>query len=367
LTDLQHTEHKPMFTRGPSLGTRLFLLVIASISLMVLDHQRDALGSLRSGLSVAVYPIQVLVDLPFRVTGWTAETFSTRTRLLAENRRLRAESLESRVRLQRLAALEAENSRLRALLKSTPAVVDRVLVARILAVDLDPFRHRLVIDKGGRQDVYEGQAMLDADGIVGQITRVGPISSEAILISDPGHAIPVEVNRNGLRTIALGTGDSSRVTLPFLPNNADIEPGDLLVSSGLGGAFPAGYPVAEVVQVERRPGEPFMAVEAEPTGALIREREVLLVWGKATPDEGPLPADAVVSDDAPETAPGAVEPADAAAGADSPAVVAAENADGPEAGAEGELTAAEEGTPPDRAPGGASGDETAGDDPEPRP
>jgi rod shape-determining protein MreC len=268
-----------MFTRGPSLGMRLVLLAVASVLLMVLDHQRDAMRSVRAGLSVAVYPIQVLVDLPFRVASWTTESFSTRTRLIAENRRLRAESLESRVRLQRLAALEAENSRLRALLDSTPAVADRILVARILSVDLDPFRHRLVIDKGARQDVYEGQAMLDADGIVGQVTRVGPISAEAILISDPGHATPVEVNRNGLRTIALGTGDSSLVRLPFLPNNADVETGDLLISSGLGGTFPAGYPVAEVSKVERRPGEPFMAVEAEPTGALIREREVLLVWG----------------------------------------------------------------------------------------
>ena len=197
-----------MFTRGPSLGMRLVLLAVASVLLMVLDHQRDAMRSVRAGLSVAVYPIQVLVDLPFRVASWTTESFSTRTRLIAENRRLRAESLESRVRLQRLAALEAENSRLRALLDSTPAVADRILVARILSVDLDPFRHRLVIDKGARQDVYEGQAMLDADGIVGQVTRVGPISAEAILISDPGHATPVEVNRNGLRTIALGTGDS---------------------------------------------------------------------------------------------------------------------------------------------------------------
>ena len=279
-----------MFTRGPSLGMRLVLLAVASVLLMVLDHQRDAMRSVRAGLSVAVYPIQVLVDLPFRVAGWTTESFSTRTRLIAENRRLRAESLESRVRLQRLAALEAENSRLRALLDSTPAVADRILVARILSVDLDPFRHRLVIDKGARQDVYEGQAMLDADGIVGQVTRVGPISAEAILISDPGHATPVEVNRNGLRTIALGTGDSSRVTLPFLPNNADVETGDLLISSGLGGTFPAGYPVAEVIKVERRPGEPFMAVEAEPTGALIREREVLLVWGNPARGQA-LPAE----------------------------------------------------------------------------
>lgn len=319
-----------MFTRGPSLGARLFLLGVASVLLMVLDHQRDTLQSLRAGLTVAVYPIQVVVDLPFRLSGWTVENFSTRTRLLAENRRLRAESLESRVRLQRLAALEAENSRLRALLESTPAVADRVLVARILSVDLDPFRHRLVIDKGGRQDVYEGQAMLDADGIVGQVTRVGPITAEAILISDPSHATPVEVNRNGLRTIALGTGDSSRVRLPFLPNNADVQTGDLLVSSGLGGAFPAGYPVAEVVTVERRPGEPFMAVEAEPTGALIREREVLLVWGNPPAAEEP-PVDVLEEPPAEATA-----DADTPAADDEPATESTAAADGDEPAADGD-------------------------------
>jgi rod shape-determining protein MreC len=205
--------------------------------------------------------------------------------------------------------------------------------------------------------------MLDADGIVGQITRVGPISSEAILISDPGHAIPVEVNRNGLRTIALGTGDSSRVTLPFLPNNADIEPGDLLVTSGLGGAFPAGYPVAEVVKVERRPGEPFMAVEAEPTGALIREREVLLVWGNTAPGEDTPPDDATGPGDAIETAAGAAELADAAVGADGSAVVAAENAEGSGGTADGSTTNPDDATPASA----AAGAEAVGDDPEPRP
>lgn len=267
-----------MFTRGPSLGMRLSLLLVVSVLLMVLDHQRGALQSVRSTLSVAVYPIQFAVDLPFRIADWTATTLSTRSRLQDENRTFRREQLENQVRLQRLEALEAENARLRALLESSPDVADRVLVARILSVDLDPFRHRLMIDKGSLNDVYVGQAMLDAEGIVGQVTRVNPLSAEAILISDPGHATPVEVNRNGLRTIALGTGHGSWVNLPFLPNNADIREGDLLVSSGLGGAFPPGYPVARVAQVIRRPGEPFADIRAEPTGALIREREVLLVW-----------------------------------------------------------------------------------------
>lgn len=267
-----------MFTRGPSLGTRLFLLLIVSVLLMVLDHQRGALQSVRGALSVVVYPIRFAVDLPFRLYHWAGDTMSTRSRLQKENRVMRRERLENLVRLQRLDAVEAENARLRALLDSSPEVAHRVLVARILSVDLDPFSHKLLLDKGGIHEVFVGQAMLDADGIVGQITRVDPLYAQAILITDPGHATPVEVNRNGLRTIALGTGDATRVNLPFLPNNADIMEGDLLVSSGLGGAFPPGYPVARVVSVDRRPGEPFADIDAEPTGALNREREVMLVW-----------------------------------------------------------------------------------------
>ena len=289
-----------MFTRGPSLGMRLFLLLIVSVLLMVLDHQRGALESVRGTLSVVVSPIRFAVDLPFRMGYWVSDSLSTRKRLQKDNKFMRRERLENLVRLQRLDALEAENARLRALLDSTPDVADRILVARILSVDLDPFSQKLLLDKGGLHEVFVGQALLDADGIVGQVTRVDPLYAQAILITDPGHATPVEVNRNGLRTIALGTGDATRISLPFLPNNADIREGDLLVSSGLGGAFPAGYPVARIIDVDRRPGEPFADINAEPTGALNREREVLLVWsGPAEDSEEEGPGDsgeAVVTD-----------------------------------------------------------------------
>jgi rod shape-determining protein MreC len=307
---LEHTEHKPMFTRGPSLGTRLFLLLVASVLLMVLDHQRSALESVRGTLSVVVSPIRFVVDLPFRIGYWASESLSTRNRLQKDNKVMRRERLENLVQLQRLDALEAENARLRALLDSSPDVADRILVARILSVDLDPFSHKLLLNKGGLHEVYVGQAMLDADGIVGQITRVDPLYAQAILITDPGHATPVEVNRNGLRTIALGTGDATRISLPFLPNNADIREGDLLVSSGLGGAFPAGYPVARILNVDRRPGEPFADINAEPTGALNREREVLLVWSgpAADPDKEILDA----TEEALEPAPDVEDKADEA-------------------------------------------------------
>jgi rod shape-determining protein MreC len=270
--------------RGPSLGARLLLLAVASVALMVLDHRYGHLEAIRIGLSVLVYPVRVAVDLPFSATRWAEGNLRDRATLRAENEALRESELDTRARLQQLAALEAENARLRALLDSSAKVADRVLVSEIMSVDLDRFHHRILIDKGTHHGAFRGQALLSADGIVGQITRAEPFTSEAILISDPSHALPVEINRNGLRAIAVGSGDLTRLSLPFLPNNADVEVGDLLVSSGLGGAFPAGYPVAVVRSIERDPGEPFANVIAEPTAALNRTREVLLVWSGKPPE-----------------------------------------------------------------------------------
>ena len=239
-----------------------------------------------------------------------SDSVTTHSRLVSDNERLHTAQLTYAVRLQRFQALEAENARLRALLDSSAKVADRILVAEIMAVDLDRYRHRVVIDRGARDGAYEGQALVDAMGIVGQITRAEPFSSEAILISDASHGTPVEVNRNGLRTIAVGTGDVNRLSLPYLPNNADIEPGDLLVSSGLGGAFPSGYPVARIIDVVRDPGEPFARVAAEPVAALNRIREVLMLWSgsegdqpQAPPSEDAPAEDAPAEDTAPEASP----------------------------------------------------------------
>ncbi|CAN5165765.1 rod shape-determining protein MreC [soil metagenome] len=272
------TEAKPLFLRGPSLGTRVFLLAVAAILLMVFDQREHHLTSIRETLSVAIYPIRALADLPFSVRERVADVFATRSALREQNARLERRQLLIAAKLQRFAALEAENARLRELMDSTAQVADRILVAQIMAVDLDPYRHRIVLNKGTRDGVYQGQAILDARGIVGQVIRAEPLSSEALFISDPSHAMPVQVNRNGLRTIAVGSGDIARIELPFLPNNADIRADDLLISSGLGGGFPAGYPVARVIEVQRSPGKPFATVGAEPMAALNRNREVLLVW-----------------------------------------------------------------------------------------
>jgi len=270
---------------GFSMGARFLLLAIVCVALMTLDRREQHLVRVRQALSLVVYPVRVAVDLPFSTWRSVRDSFAEREALIAENEQFRREHLETEFRLQRLAALEMENARLRELLDSTARIASRALVAEILSVDLDPYRQRFDLNRGLVDGVFVGQALIDAQGVVGQVVRVGPLTAEAVLITDADHAVPVSVNRNGLRTIAVGTGDSSRLRLPYLVNNADIVVGDLLISSGLGGVFPAGYPVARVVDVRRRPDQAFAEIMAEPASALDRDREVLLVWNST--DEAP--------------------------------------------------------------------------------
>lgn len=277
-------------------GVRFALLALVSLSLMVLDHRESHLARIRQALSLAVYPIQVIVDLPFHAWDAAGRVLADREALLAENEQLKRERLAIDFRLQRLAALEKENARLRDLLESTAELEHTVRVAEILAVDLDPYRQRLTVNRGSQDGVFIGQAMLDAQGVVGQIVDVGPLTAQAVLITDADHGVPVTVNRNGLRTIAVGTGDSNRLRLPYLTNSADIQVGDLLVSSGLGGVFPSGFPVGRVLEVQTQPGQSFADVIAEPASKLDRDQEVLLVWmsGQGAPmSDGPSVAEEV--------------------------------------------------------------------------
>src|SRR5882672_10065441 len=232
---------------GVSAGVRFLLLSVFCLALMVLDQRDQHLSRVRGALNLVVYPVRVVVDFPFSAWSSLRTTFAARGSLIAENEQLKRERLNSEFRLQRLAALEMENARLRQLLDSQARVGSRALIAEILAVDLDPYRQRFDLNRGLVDGVYVGQALIDAQGVVGQVVRVGPLTAEAVLITDADTAVPVSVNRNGLRTIAVG--DSGRLRLPYLVNSADIKVGDLLVSSGLGGVFPAGYPVGHVVEV----------------------------------------------------------------------------------------------------------------------
>jgi rod shape-determining protein MreC len=259
------------------------VFVVISLVLMTVDHRQHHLESVRAALSLAFSPLQYVLGLPIGAGHWLGEALTSRETLEEQNAELRSQQLLQSARLQKMAALEAENSRLRSLLDSSFKVGERVLVAELLEVDFEPFSQQIVINKGSQNGVTEGQPIVDAEGVMGQVVHVAPFTSTAMLITDPSHAIPVTVNRNGLRAIAMGTGSSDHLEVPNLPLNADIKEGDLLVSSGLGGRFPPGYPVAVVDKVERNPGQSFSDVTARPAARLEQSREVLLVW--TTPGE----------------------------------------------------------------------------------
>lgn len=285
MVELSH-DSRPIIGRGPPLGATFLTLALASVALMVADKRYNQLEQVREWLSAAAYPVQAAVDLPFRAWDWVTDSFADRSRLREENLELTARLRLANLQLQRFAALEDENRRLRDMRENSAGVADRVLVASIMNVDLDPFRHRVLVDKGARDGVFKGQAVLDAEGIFGQVAQVHAETAEVILISDAEHAIPVQSNRSGLRTIAVGTGDSDRLSLPFVTVESDLKVGDLLISTGIGGVFPRGYPVAEVTRVDRTAAATFALVDARPTARLDRNREVLLVW--FTPPVAPL-------------------------------------------------------------------------------
>ena len=252
--------------------------VILSLILLVVDHRFHHLQQLRSALAFLTYPLHYLADLPFTASRWLGETTSSRQTLMSQNRELRDQILRLRAELQKYESLQAENMRLRDLVDSSFKVGDRVVVAELSSVDLDPYKQQVIIIMGAASGAFEGQPVLDAHAVMGQVINVTPFSSTVLLITDTSHALPVQVLRNGLRTIAVGTGRISELKLPYLPTNSDIVEGDLLVTSGLGGKFPPGYPVATVTKIDRSPDAPFSDVLAQPRAHLDRSREVLLVW-----------------------------------------------------------------------------------------
>lgn len=270
-----------------------------ALGLIVADGHFHALGWVRSSLSVLVYPVQYVAALPTRLVRGVDGRLASEADLRERNTVLERENLELRGQLQTLLALQAENRRLRDLLGSSFKLSDRVLAAELLAVDLDPFRHQVLVNKGSNSGVYVGQPVLDANAVMGQVLATSPLTATVLLITDPSHSLPVQINRNGLRTIATGSGIINRLNLNQLPKNADVRPGDLLVTSGLGGVFPAGYPVARVVRFGDDADSQFATVIAEPTARLDRAHQVLLVWtlpalmpGREAPATAALGADA---------------------------------------------------------------------------
>lgn len=294
------SDSRPIIGRGPPLGAGFFFLGIVSITLMVMDHRSNYLETAKLWMGTAAHPFYAVVQAPFDFWNWMTGSFADRSNLRKENDRLTEELRVARIKALQFDSLNEENRRLRAIRAASQGIGERTLIAEIIHVDVDPFRHRVRINKGTDDGVFKGQPVLDAFGIVGQVTHVDRYSSELILISDNEHATPVQVNRNGIRSIAYGTGDMNKLTLPFLTVESDVKQGDLLVSSGLDGIFPAGYPVAKISKVERDPSQTFAVVEANPLAQLDRTREVLLLWFQPPAQTGDAPVESSTAVESPK-------------------------------------------------------------------
>ncbi len=257
---------------------RLVLLICLSVVVMLADRRTDYLQGVRSTLAMVATPLQLLATTPDRIGTWFQESFTSEESVNQAYTRLRGDNMKLRARLQRMQALEAENASLRRLLAAAEKVPDQVLMAELVDVSLDPYTHKLIVNRGVTDGIYVGQPVLDPQGVMGQVTETMPFTSAVTLITDPSHATPAQVERNGLRAITFGTGNPDKLKVSYLTHNADIKLGDVLVTSGMGGRFPAGYPVAEINEIIRDASEAFLRITATPVARLERSKQVLLVW-----------------------------------------------------------------------------------------
>ncbi len=269
---------KPLFSKHLFLGARLFLCVLLSIVLMTIDRKVDYLESVRSHLSSIIYPVQYLVNLPLKFGDWMSVSFDTRENLLKENEKLKAQNLLLKTHTHKYQSLVLENQRLRGLIEAPIRQGERVLVADVMGVEMDSTTRKFVLNKGSKQGVFLGQPIIDSQGIMGQIVHVGQASSTGMMVTDEEHAVPVEVIRSGIRAIATGESVNAGIRLDYVPPESDVKEGDLLVSTGIGGHFPKGYPVGTVKKVTLHPGDSFMKVKVTPVANLTKTREVLLIW-----------------------------------------------------------------------------------------
>jgi rod shape-determining protein MreC len=284
-----------VFARGPSLFTRFIIVLILSASAMVIDTKVENISTVRTYLTSLVSPLQYIADTPGALLDWSASRFTSRQTMLEENERLINQITLMNEKLQRFSVLEQENINLRKLLDAPIREGMHRMIAELMAVDNNPYSHQIVINKGAIHDVYEGQSVLDDRGIVGQIIEVGTTNSRVLLISDITHAIPIRVSRNNVRLVASGNGTLTQLALEHVPHSADLQIGDLIVSSGLGNIFPEGYPVGTITKIVRDESQPFAEVEATPTAQLQRLKYLLLLWpSDEAPEEALAPDELIV-------------------------------------------------------------------------
>lgn len=273
---------KPIFSRGPSLKSRLFLAIIFSIMLLTVDSRIESFSKVRVYLNTVIAPVQFIANLPQRMFDGLFKQFNTKQDLLVENNIIKKQLLLLKSETLRLEQFKQENERLRELLGSPLVRDERKMVAQVMAVSTDHYRNTVMIDKGYINGVYENQPVINEKGVVGQVNKVGAHYSQVLLIVDNEHALPVQVVRNDIRTIAVGCTQSDKLELEYLPSSTDIRAGDELVTSGLGGVFPEGYPVGQVEYFKFDNQRPFAEVKLKPSVDFNRLRYVLLVWAKET-------------------------------------------------------------------------------------
>ncbi len=256
---------------------RLVFTLIFSFGIMYLDFNGKYLNTLRSYLSAAVYPVHILVNAPKNLFSSISGNINKQGKLDLKNQEINKENIILKSKIQQVYKLESENKRLRALLDSKPEYQNELTFAEIVSINNDVNKHRIIINKGSRENVFSGDVVSDSKGIIGQVIRDHIIGSEVLLITDPEHAIPIEIARNGLRSIALGVGNYEHIVLNYLPVSTDIKKGDVLITSGLGGKYPEGYPVATVKSISNLTGELFLKIEAKPFAELKNINEVWVI------------------------------------------------------------------------------------------
>ena len=288
------TSSTPHFGSDNGGTLKLLSYLALGIALMVSDHRGGLLAKVRQTATVAAEPVWWLAALPGRLVALTEAAVANQTRLYHENVDLQQHLLLAQARIERLQSLAQENERLRALLGGTRGNVLAVQLASLLDVDLDPVRQRVILDIGQNQGAHVGQVVIDAGGVLGQVISVTPTHAIALLVTDPDHAVPVQVVRSGLRLIVYGTGSSNRLSVPNIPQNGDIRVGDELITSGIGGRFPAGFPVGRVASLLPDPSHAFVSATLVPAARLDRSGNVLLVSNIVNADATtgpPVPAD----------------------------------------------------------------------------
>lgn len=287
---LAREESSPLFA-GTAAGTlRLIFYLALAMVLMVLDHRNGWLWRLRYATAIVVEPIYRLASLPADGFHAASVAFADRRMLTEQNQRLREDLLLANAKLNRMAAVAEQNQRLKELLDTQHSLELHVQLARVIGVDMGAYRHRIMINLGARDGIKTGQPVIDAHGVVGQIVDVLPNSSMVMLVTDPDHAVPVVIQRSGLRTIAYGSRNGQQLTLPNVPMAADVHAGDKLLTSGLGGRFPQGFPVGEISNVGPAPSGMFLEAHAEPSADLDRVDEVLVLHDLAESAGPPPPA-----------------------------------------------------------------------------